>query len=378
MLAGATSHAAFGQPRTRRPAATGRDRSIERRHVISEDLFRDALVRERKRADRFEDAFVVLLVTLDRRLVDLPALTHLVTSMSQSQPGADVIGWFEQGAVLGVIRSIPTREPGDAATALANAFRRELGRVLTPDQAGCCSIRCETYSSRSDAIPPVIFDPAHQRHSARHVARTVAKRGLDIAGSVACLIAFGPAFLCAATAVKLTSKGPVFFRQQRVGEAGRAFTMFKFRTMHVNADHRIHQEYVENFIHANQPATSGTDAVFKLVNDPRVTPVGDFLRKSSLDEIPQFWNVLRGDMSLVGPRPPLPYEVARYKRWHRRRVLEAKPGITGLWQVTGRSRTTFDEMVRLDLRYAGNQSVWTDLKILLATPRAVLSGRGAR
>jgi lipopolysaccharide/colanic/teichoic acid biosynthesis glycosyltransferase len=117
--------------------------------------------------------------------------------------------------------------------------------------------------------------------------------------------------------------------------------------------------------------------VFKIVDDPRVTPVGHFLRKSSLDEFPQFWNVLKGDMSLVGPRPPLAYEVAQYKRWHRRRVLDAKPGITGLWQVTGRSRTTFDEMVRLDLRYAKNWSVWMDLKILLATPRAVMSGRGA-
>jgi lipopolysaccharide/colanic/teichoic acid biosynthesis glycosyltransferase len=190
-------------------------------------------------------------------------------------------------------------------------------------------------------------------------------------------VAFGPVLLCVAAAVKLTSKGPVFFRQQRVGEAGEPFTMFKFRTMQVNADHRIHQEYVEKFIQ-NQAATSGKDAVFKLVNDPRVTSVGDFLRRSSLDELPQFWNVLRGDMSLVGPRPPLPYEVARYKRWHRRRVLEAKPGITGLWQVTGRSRTTFDEMVRLDLRYARTRSVWNDLHILLATPKAVLSGKGAR
>ena len=117
--------------------------------------------------------------------------------------------------------------------------------------------------------------------------------------------------------------------------------------------------------------------MFKIVDDPRVTPLGHFLRRSSLDEFPQFWNVLTGEMSLVGPRPPLPYEVARYKRWHRRRLLEAKPGITGLWQVTGRSRTTFDEMVRLDLRYARNYSVWTDVKILLATPRAVLSGKGA-
>jgi lipopolysaccharide/colanic/teichoic acid biosynthesis glycosyltransferase len=153
--------------------------------------------------------------------------------------------------------------------------------------------------------------------------------------------------------------------------------MFKFRTMHVNADSGIHQQYFKSFIHSSRPSASSENVVFKIVDDPRVTPVGHFLRKSSLDEFPQFWNVLKGDMSLVGPRPPLAYEVAQYKRWHRRRVLDAKPGITGLWQVTGRSRTTFDEMVRLDLRYAKNWSVWMDLKILLATPRAVMSGRGA-
>jgi len=117
--------------------------------------------------------------------------------------------------------------------------------------------------------------------------------------------------------------------------------------------------------------------VFKIVNDPRVTRVGRLLRKTSLDELPQLLNVLRGDMSLVGPRPPMPYEVAQYKAWHYRRVVDAKPGMTGLWQVTGRSRTTFDEMVRLDLRYARKCSTWEDIRILLATPRAVISGKGA-
>ena len=121
----------------------------------------------------------------------------------------------------------------------------------------------------------------------------------------------------------------------------------------------------------------GRGGVFKIVDDPRVTAVGRILRKISLDELPQLWNVLRGEMSLVGPRPPIPYEVEQYKSWHRRRILEAKPGITGLWQVTGRSRTTFDEMVRLDIRYARTRSLLTDLKILLSTPRAVLEGKGA-
>jgi lipopolysaccharide/colanic/teichoic acid biosynthesis glycosyltransferase len=153
--------------------------------------------------------------------------------------------------------------------------------------------------------------------------------------------------------------------------------MFKFRSMRADADPLLHRQYVESFIQAGAQRPDGGETICKIVKDPRVTSVGHFLRRSSLDEVPQFWNVLMGEMSLVGPRPPLPYEVARYKSWHRRRVLDAKPGITGLWQVTGRSRTTFDEMVRLDLRYARSYGVWTDVKILLATPKAVLSGKGA-
>ena len=356
-----------------------RSRARKRRHVLSEPLFRDALIRERKRADRFEDAFAIVLIVLDRRQLTSAAVTHLVEAMARVHPGADVIGWFEQDSVLGLIRSTTLRDARAGAAALNSGVRREVARSLAPDEASRCSIRCEVYPAKNDAAPAVLLDADKPRQSARQVIQLAAKRTLDIAGSTACLLAFGPVFLFVAAAIKLTSKGPVFFHQQRVGEAGQPFTMFKFRTMQVNADHRIHQEYVEKFIQSNQAATTtGGDAVFKLVNDPRVTPVGDFLRRSSLDELPQFWNVLRGDMSLVGPRPPLPYEVARYKQWHRRRVLEAKPGITGLWQVTGRSRTTFDEMVRLDLRYAKNLSVWTDLNILLATPKAVFTGKGAR
>ena len=359
-------------------ALPARRRSAQRSHVINEPLFRDALIRERKRADRFEEAFAVLLIAFDRDRVTPAAVSRLAESLSQSPPAADVVGWFEQDSVLGLIRSTAAGDAAVAAAALTNAVRRAIARCLPADLAACFSIHCETYPSRSEAVAPVVLGAGNQPQPPGRLASLAAKRTLDIAGSAACLMAFGPVFLCVAAAVKLTSKGPVFFRQQRIGESGRPFTMFKFRTMQVNADHRIHQDYVEKFIQSNQPATAGRDAVFKLVNDPRVTSVGDFLRRSSLDELPQFWNVLRGDMSLVGPRPPLPYEVARYKQWHRRRVLEAKPGITGLWQVTGRSRTTFDEMVRLDLRYARNHSVWTDLNILLATPKAVLSGKGAR
>jgi lipopolysaccharide/colanic/teichoic acid biosynthesis glycosyltransferase len=149
--------------------------------------------------------------------------------------------------------------------------------------------------------------------------------------------------------------------------------------MYVNNDPEVHRRYVQTLIRPQErrSVSAGPSSVYKMTNDPRVTPLGRFLRKTSLDELPQFINVLKGDMSLVGPRPPIPYEFENYDTWHRRRVLEAKPGITGLWQVMGRSRTTFDEMVRLDLQYIRDQSFWLDLKILVKTPVAVLSGSGA-
>jgi lipopolysaccharide/colanic/teichoic acid biosynthesis glycosyltransferase len=192
------------------------------------------------------------------------------------------------------------------------------------------------------------------------------------------LVGVSPLLALIALLVRLTSPGPILFRQVRVGMKMKPFTMLKFRTMHVNADPAIHQEFVTRFIRSEVPSPdSGEQAMFKLVADPRVTPIGRLLRRTSLDELPQLWNVLRGDMSLVGPRPPLFYEVAQYEPWHLRRVMEAKPGITGLWQVSGRSRTTFDEMVRLDLTYARSRSLWTDLKILIATPGAIIRGDGA-
>jgi lipopolysaccharide/colanic/teichoic acid biosynthesis glycosyltransferase len=203
------------------------------------------------------------------------------------------------------------------------------------------------------------------------------KRALDVIGSLTLLALLSPLLAVIASLVKLTSRGPVYFKQVRVGQDAKTFTILKFRTMRVNVDHALHQDFVTSFIKSGSAAASAPTSLFKIANDPRITPVGRLLRKTSLDELPQFWNVLRGEMSLVGPRPPIPYEVEQYASWHRRRVLEAKPGITGLWQVKGRSRTTFDEMVRLDLQYARTSSLWTDLKILIATPMAVIAGKGA-
>ena len=224
-------------------------------------------------------------------------------------------------------------------------------------------------------------DLLHQK-APRRLAR-VAKRAMDVGGSL-CAMLFGlPLFLCIAAAIKLTSPGPVFYCQDRLGQYGRKFKFLKFRSMRVNNDAAIHQEFVRKFIAngsngSNGSAAATAPAPYKIAADPRITPIGHFLRRTSLDELPQFLNVLLGDMSLVGPRPPVPYEVECYRIWHRTRLLAAKPGITGIWQVAGRSRVKFDDMVRMDLQYASTWTIWLDIKILLQTPQAVFSANGAR
>jgi lipopolysaccharide/colanic/teichoic acid biosynthesis glycosyltransferase len=202
------------------------------------------------------------------------------------------------------------------------------------------------------------------------------KRCVDVIGSLAAIVLFSPLFVVIAILVKCTSRGPMLFCAKRVGRYGKEFCFYKFRTMVVDNDPDIHRQFVKRLI-AGEPDVAVDGGLYKLKKDPRVTPIGRFLRRTSLDELPQFFNVLLNDMSLVGPRPPLPYEYCNYRDWHKRRVLEQKPGITGLWQVRGRSRTTFDEMVRMDIQYALHRTVWSDLKIMLLTPAAMFSGRGA-
>jgi lipopolysaccharide/colanic/teichoic acid biosynthesis glycosyltransferase len=353
--------------------------------VLGEELFRDVLRTERKRADRSNQSAVLLLVAVNDGLgANSPATWAAVIEVLAEVAGeTGVLGWFEWRAVMGII--LPECSSFGVADARAMEARisEELARRSGEDTAGQFSIRLHVHpepaarSVESAAAPAGIPNfPALDGRQGRATIYRVIKRALDIIGSLTLLILLSPLFLLIAALAKLKSPGPVFFGQVRIGEMMKPFTMLKFRTMHVDADHELHQRYVTEFINSTA-ATCGPDKVFKLTNDPRVTPVGRFLRKTSLDELPQLWNVLRGDMSLVGPRPPLGYELEQYKPWHYRRVLEAKPGITGLWQVAGRSRTTFDQMVRLDLRYARTCSVWTDIKILLATPAAVISGKGA-
>jgi lipopolysaccharide/colanic/teichoic acid biosynthesis glycosyltransferase len=201
-----------------------------------------------------------------------------------------------------------------------------------------------------------------------------------MAGSVFGLLLASPLMLITAFVVKISSPGPAIFKQTRLGKKGVRFPFYKFRSMYWQADDRIHREYVTNLIGGNLEKINQGDAerpLYKMKSDPRITLIGKIIRKTNIDELPQFFNVLKGEMSLVGPRPPIPYEVEKYESWHLRRILEVKPGITGLWQVDGRSTTSFDDMVRLDLRYAQNWSVWLDLKILVKTIKAVIRPKGA-
>lgn len=204
------------------------------------------------------------------------------------------------------------------------------------------------------------------------------KRMFDVIVTLAILFVVWPIMLIVALFIRFDSKGPIFYRQKRIGENGLEFHMLKFRSMRIDSDDKIHREYVTRLIKENVSLDSQDahqNGSLKLERDPRVTRVGYFIRKTSLDELPQLFNVLRGEMSLVGPRPPIPYEVALYQEWHKRR-LEAIPGITGLWQVKGRNRVSFDEMVRMDLDYIEHQSVWLDLKLLLQTPFVLMRGAG--
>jgi lipopolysaccharide/colanic/teichoic acid biosynthesis glycosyltransferase len=353
--------------------------------LLSEELFKSVLIRERKRADRFAQAFALVTVALPdgggAQGSTLPL--RVADALAAAARETDVVGWLQEGAVLGVTYAEVATRSETAAGHLEARLQRELRRVLDPDTRAGLRIRWYFHvPPGSGGIEGLADDDplAEDLHRAqdRRTWLNRLKRALDIAGSSVLLVLLSPLFLLLGLLIRLTSSGPILFRQVRIGHLGRPFTMLKLRTMHAKANHGVHKQYVTDFIKGSMPSDHcGGERVFKIVNDPRVTGIGRVLRRTSLDELPQLWNVLRGDMSLVGPRPPLHYELEQYSPWHWRRVLEGKPGVTGLWQVTGRSRTTFDEMVRLDIRYVRTHSLWSDIRILLATPRAVVTGKGA-
>jgi lipopolysaccharide/colanic/teichoic acid biosynthesis glycosyltransferase len=357
--------------------------------VLNEEAFQRMIAVERKRTERSRKPFLLMLLdagSLQGAGKNGKSLDSIVCGLLSSTRETDVIGWYKDRATVGVIfTGLLADDKNSILSTILTRVSTTLRDKLTFEQFNQVSISFHFYPDDWDddisgrPSNPALYPDLSRRDNGRRSLLGI-KRLMDIIGSALALILCTPLFLMMAIAIKASSKGPVFFKQQRVGQYGRRFTFLKFRSMHINNDSSAHREYVKKLIagQAEREASSGKgEGVYKLTNDRRVTRVGKFLRRTSLDELPQLLNVLEGEMSLVGPRPAIPYEVAAYDTWHRRRVLEVKPGITGPWQVNGRSRVKFDEMVRLDLQYARSWSPWMDINILMRTPRAVLRGDGA-
>jgi exopolysaccharide biosynthesis polyprenyl glycosylphosphotransferase len=356
--------------------------------TLNEETFCAMLAVERRRAERSRKLFVLMLI--DPGVAQMSGRRDIAERLAPVVSGAiresDMVGWYRQGAVLGIIFTELSQETSAPISEvlrgkMVKALRENLGQRLTSQLSITVHLYPESWDDdSSDRAADIKLYPDVSRKAVRKPIPTVLKRAMDILGSAMLLLCLAPVLAIIALAIKLTSKGPVIFKQERLGRFGKTFHCLKFRTMYVDNSPKIHRDYVRSFIagkvnHASKGPSE--PVVYKLKNDPRVTPIGRFLRRTSLDELPQFWNVLCGQMSLVGPRPPVSYEFEAYDLWHRRRVFEVKPGVTGLWQVSGRSRTSFDDMVRLDLRYVQRWSLWLDLKILLVTPKAVFTGDGA-
>jgi lipopolysaccharide/colanic/teichoic acid biosynthesis glycosyltransferase len=346
--------------------------------LLAPGLFRAMVSRERKRSERSRKPLLLMLIEhksaedfVDSALV----LRKIAPVLPVVIRETDIVGWFELGSM----------DADTAVGVIETKIRRSCQPLCKGDEGRHLKISFYPFPDPwadkgngkrlSSPLYSDLFETEKKKRS-----QLVLKRAIDFVASAVALITLSPIFLLLALIIKICSKGPVFFRQKRVGQNGKEFVFLKFRSMRSSTSNSIHKDYVKRFIagKAEKHDHNGEkEGVFKITNDPRVTSVGRFIRRTSLDELPQLWNVFVGEMSLVGPRPPIPYELEVYDIWHRRRLLAVKPGITGLWQVYGRSKTTFDEMVRLDLQYSRTWTPLLDLKILLETPRAVLMGDGA-
>jgi lipopolysaccharide/colanic/teichoic acid biosynthesis glycosyltransferase len=375
-------------PKAINSTAVFRDKS-DGAEFFPQAIFIQLLCLERKRIERSGRRLVLMLLespALRKQSEHIGVADGIWNALSRSTRDTDIKGWHKDGTVIGVIFTEVRMDGSAIVTILSEKVKKALRDVLTAQQIGELLLSfqifpddCESSEGQgpgqgafSAMYPDLLRDVESKR------TPLLIKRSLDIVGSMTAILVLAPLLILIAIAVRLTSRGPVLFRQTRLGQYGKSFTFLKFRSMYAEADHAIHEAYMKRFISNEEGSTDSDDKknVYKLNADPRITRLGRFLRRSSLDELPQFFNVLAGRMSLVGPRPPLHYEFAKYETWHRRRLL-VKPGITGFWQIEGRSRVKFDDMVRMDLEYASAWSLWLDIKILWRTPRAVVSGAGA-
>lgn len=350
--------------------------------LYSQEFFRDLLIHERKRAERSKRQILFVAVNIKGALTstqaDVRIVGAIIKSISKISREIDIKGWYEFPMSLGIIY---TEISCSGQGHVLGKLREELASALSPEVASKIVITHTAYPEQDGSrwtndpsADKVLYPPPLARDSWKRTQLWF-KRVLDVVGSATGIVLFSPLFLLVAILIKATSRGPILFRQERIGFGGKRFTFLKFRSMRVNNDASSHREFVKRLIAGITPLDSeGKPAICKIQHDPRVTFIGRFLRSSSIDELPQLFNVLAGQMSLVGPRPPLDYEVVAYESWHRARVVEMKPGITGLWQVKGRSRTSFDGMVRMDLDYIRKWSLWLDVKLLFKTPGALVKG----
>jgi lipopolysaccharide/colanic/teichoic acid biosynthesis glycosyltransferase len=346
-----------------------------------EDLFSALFQHECKRSERTRKPFLFMQIDISylTNVNTARCLIPIAKQLSDSTRGHDYKGWHVVGRVLGIL--FTECEDLDDVNQLQTRLSEDIRNVI--GHAPAEMLRYSLYRVTGTKTEKLYSDEnyrvdGNENDNGYAYPISFRKRVVDITGALFGITVFFPMLIIVALLVKLTSRGPVFFRQERVGQDGKPFHMLKFRSMYCNNDDAIHREFVAKLIKGEtDPSTTQVgDNFYKIKKDPRVTPLGHFIRKTSLDELPQFFNVLKGDMSLVGPRPALPYEVEQYDIWHCRRVL-ARPGITGLWQTTGRSRTTFNGMVRLDIRYMEKWSLLSDLVLILRTPLVLISTKGA-
>lgn len=368
------------------PSQTGADLTGEEADYTfyGKAPFHHLLRIERHRTERSGKPFLLMLLDISSLTAEERAkenLEKLQSTLKSALRETDIRGWYESDRVIGVIFTEMMCVDRPSIEKIFRKIHDRLAQKLPGEMLGKITVSFHVFPEQKGdvsidgAFVAKLYPELPKRDLNFRMSLTV-KRVMDVVISATALLFFSPIFLVIAAAVKLTSEGPVFFRQERLGCNGKSFTFLKFRSMYNDNDPARHKDYIRKYIGEQQQAAV-EPGVFKLKDDLRITPVGKWLRKTSLDELPQLINVLVGNMSLVGPRPPIPYECDLYDIWHRRRLLSCKPGITGLWQVTGRSRTTFDDMVRLDLKYINEWSLGLDLKILLKTPAAVFSGDGA-
>jgi len=374
----------------RSPELSSSQGRVEPGEVLSEGAFHRMISLERRRSERSQRPFVLLLIDTGRNHPGDKqgrVLLDMLSALQGATRETDVTGWYTANSVVGVMFTEIVLDNNAVLSPILSRIGAVLRGQLDTDQFSRIKFSFHVFpddwNSQDQDMErpsnPTLYPDLEKRQRSNRLGRAT-KRMIDVVGSLTLLAMLSPILFIIAVVIKLTSRGPILFRQKRIGEHGTPFTFLKFRSMYINNDSSEHKEYVRQLIAGQaekKPANGNGTGVFKLTNDRRITPVGRILRRASLDELPQLINVLHGEMSLVGPRPPVPYEVEAYATWHRRRLLEAKPGITGLWQVYGRSRVEFDDMVRLDLRYARDCSPLLDLKILLQTPRAVMGGDGA-